>query len=51
MIIGTLQIVLVSSAVVSAGKDVPVTFRFRRDGRVSMPLPQAEPPDGAMGAG
>ncbi len=30
-VIGTRQIVLVSSAFVSAGNDVPVPFRFRRD--------------------
>jgi hypothetical protein len=52
MVVGIQQIVLIiSDVVVSACKDIPVTSRFRRDGLASFPVPEAEPPDGAIGAG
>lgn len=43
LISGTMQIVLTTTQPVRTGLDVPVTFRFREAGEVTLPVPMAAP--------
>jgi hypothetical protein len=42
LVSGTLRIVLVTSRFVPSASDVPVTFRFRDAGQVTLPVPLAQ---------
>jgi copper(I)-binding protein len=47
LVAGELRIVLINTQPLRAGLDTPVTFVFRNAGKVSLPIPMAEPPNSA----
>jgi periplasmic copper chaperone A len=47
LVAGELRIVLINTQPLRAGLDTPVTFVFRNAGKVSLPVPMAEPPNSA----
>jgi copper(I)-binding protein len=46
LVVGRLRIVLVTTRVLRAGLDTPVTFRFRNAGTVTLSVPMAAPANG-----
>jgi copper(I)-binding protein len=47
LVVGELRVVLTTTRPLHAGLDTPVTFQFRNAGRVTLPVPMAEPPSSA----
>jgi len=47
LVTGELRVVLTTTRPLHAGLDTPVTFQFRNAGRVTLPVPMAEPPSSA----
>lgn len=45
LVAGKLRVVLVTSQVLPAGVNTPVTFQFRSGGQVTLAVPMAEPPE------
>jgi len=51
LLVGTLQIVVVTSHVLRPGLNTPMTFQFRNAGQVTLPVPQAGPAQRTGSAG
>ena len=51
LVVGKLQVVVVTSHVLRPGLDTPMTFQFRNAGQVTLPVPQAAPAQGTGSAG
>jgi periplasmic copper chaperone A len=47
LVAGELRVVFTSTRPLHAGLDTPVTFQFRNAGKVTLPVPMAEPPNAA----
>jgi periplasmic copper chaperone A len=51
LVVGKLQIILVTTHVLRPGQDTPMTFQFRNAGSVTLSVPQAEPAQRTGSAG
>jgi periplasmic copper chaperone A len=47
LIVGELRVVLITTQPLHAGLNTPVTFQFRNAGKVTLPVPMANPPNSA----